>query len=51
MNPGPTRSTLQGIRVAEFGTGAALAYANKLFADFGAAVVKVEPHGGDPGLR
>ena len=42
-------TALGGIRVAEFGTGAALAYAGKLFADFGAAVVKVEPPGGDPG--
>ena len=43
--PGP----LAGIRVAEFGTGSALAYCGKLFADFGADVVKVEPPGGDPG--
>ena len=42
---------LAGIRVAEFGTGAALAYCGKLFADFGAQVVKVEPPGGDPDRR
>ena len=42
------RSALDGIRVAEFGTGPALAYCGKLFADFGADVVKVEPPGGDP---
>ena len=44
-------TALGGIRVAEFGTGAALSYAGKLFADFGASVVKVEPPGGDPGRR
>lgn len=42
---------LQGVRVAEFGTGAALAYCGKLFADLGAEVVKVEPPGGDPARR
>ncbi len=42
---------LWGVRVAEFGTGAALAYCGKLFADLGADVVKVEPPGGDPGRR
>jgi crotonobetainyl-CoA:carnitine CoA-transferase CaiB-like acyl-CoA transferase len=42
-------AALGGIRVAEFGTGAAAAYCGKLFADFGADVVKVEPPGGDPG--
>ena len=39
---------LAAIRVAEVGTGAALAYAGKLFADFGATVLKAEPPGGDP---
>ena len=33
------------------GAGAALAYCGKLFADFGADVVKVEPPGGDPDRR
>jgi crotonobetainyl-CoA:carnitine CoA-transferase CaiB-like acyl-CoA transferase len=42
------QAALSGVRVAEFGTGAALAYCGKLFADFGADVVKVEPPGGDP---
>jgi crotonobetainyl-CoA:carnitine CoA-transferase CaiB-like acyl-CoA transferase len=42
---------LEGVRVAEFGTGAAVAYCGKLFADLGADVVKVEPPGGDPGRR
>ena len=40
---------LSGVRVAEFGVGSALAYCGKLFADFGAVAVKVEPPGGDPG--
>jgi crotonobetainyl-CoA:carnitine CoA-transferase CaiB-like acyl-CoA transferase len=39
---------LAGVRVAEFGTGSALAYCGKLFADFGADVVKIEEPGGDP---
>jgi crotonobetainyl-CoA:carnitine CoA-transferase CaiB-like acyl-CoA transferase len=42
---------LEGVRVAEFGFGAALAYCGKLFADLGADVVKVEQPGGDPGRR
>jgi crotonobetainyl-CoA:carnitine CoA-transferase CaiB-like acyl-CoA transferase len=42
------RMALGGVRVAELGTGAAVAYCGKLFADFGADVVKVEPPGGDP---
>lgn len=33
---------LQGLRVLEVGTGPALAYAGKLFADFGAEVIKAE---------
>ncbi|HZZ86737.1 MAG TPA: CoA transferase, partial [Caulobacteraceae bacterium] len=45
---GGARAALDGVRVAEFGTGRALAYCGKLFADFGADVVKVEPPGGDP---
>ena len=43
----PYTGPLSGVRVAEFGTGPALAYCGKLFADFGARVVKVEPPGGD----
>jgi crotonobetainyl-CoA:carnitine CoA-transferase CaiB-like acyl-CoA transferase len=49
MSEGDTsKAALGGVRVAEFGTGRALAYCGKLFADFGADVVKVEPPGGDP---
>ena len=40
---------LSGTRVIELGTGSALAYCGKLFADFGADVLKLEPPGGDPG--
>ena len=36
-----------GLTVVEFGAGAAIAYAGKLFADMGATVVKIEPPGGD----
>ncbi|ABD06285.1 L-carnitine dehydratase/bile acid-inducible protein F [Rhodopseudomonas palustris HaA2] len=39
---------LSELRVVELGSGDALAYCGKLFADFGAEVVKVEPPGGDP---
>ena len=42
------QAALGGVRVAEFGAGPALDYCGKLFADFGADVVKVEPPGGDP---
>lgn len=38
---------LAGLRVLEIGNGAALAYAGKLFADFGAEVIKVENPDGD----
>jgi crotonobetainyl-CoA:carnitine CoA-transferase CaiB-like acyl-CoA transferase len=43
----PAPLALAGLRVLEAGSGAALAYAGKLFADFGAEVVKLEPRGGD----
>ena len=42
-------TVLSGIRVAELGSGHSLAYCGKLFADFGAEVIKLEPPGGDPG--
>ncbi|HEY2707332.1 MAG TPA: CoA transferase [Caulobacteraceae bacterium] len=47
-DPGAKEGALSGVRVAEFGAGRPLAYCGKLFADFGATVVKVEPPGGDP---
>ena len=37
---------LHGVRVLEVGTGSALAYAGKLFADFGAEVMQVAPPSG-----
>jgi crotonobetainyl-CoA:carnitine CoA-transferase CaiB-like acyl-CoA transferase len=39
---------LRDVRVLDFSTGIAGAYASKLFADAGADVVKVEARGGDP---
>lgn len=39
---------LSSFRVIELGTLPAGAYAARLFADFGAEVIKVEPPGGDP---
>ncbi len=42
-----SRLALQGLRVLEVGTGPALAYAGKLFADFGAEVIKAEAPEGD----
>jgi len=41
-------SPLTGFRVLEVGSGFALAYCGKLFADFGAEVIKAEPPDGDP---
>ncbi|AVA34116.1 crotonobetainyl-CoA:carnitine CoA-transferase CaiB-like acyl-CoA transferase [Cupriavidus metallidurans] len=43
----PAPLALGGLRVLEVGTGPALAYAGKLFADFGAEVIKVERPKGD----
>lgn len=49
MTPAPHPPLpLQHLRVLEAGGGVSLAYAGKLFADFGATVVKLEPPGGDP---
>jgi crotonobetainyl-CoA:carnitine CoA-transferase CaiB-like acyl-CoA transferase len=39
---------LSRFRVLQVGSGIALDYCGKLFADFGADVVKLEPKGGDP---
>lgn len=39
---------LSGYRVLELGSGVALSYCGKLFADFGADVIKLEPSFGDP---
>ncbi|MBY4897185.1 CoA transferase [Cupriavidus sp. AU9028] len=47
----PARLALQGLRVLEAGSGPALAYAGKLFADFGAEVIKVESPEGDAWRR
>ena len=41
----------EGIRVIEIGGGIAADYATKLFADYGAEVIKVEPPQGDPVRR
>ena len=38
---------LSKLRVAEISSGDALGYCGKLFADFGADVIKIEPPGGD----
>jgi crotonobetainyl-CoA:carnitine CoA-transferase CaiB-like acyl-CoA transferase len=42
---------LSGLRVVEIGQLPAAAYCARLFADFGAEVIKLEPPGGDPGRR
>lgn len=42
---------LEGIRVIEVGGGIAASYATKLFADYGAEVIKVEPPQGDSTRR
>ncbi|WER48148.1 CoA transferase [Cupriavidus sp. WKF15] len=46
-DPDPAQLALGGLRVLEIGTGPALAYAGKLFSDFGAEVIKVEDPAGD----
>lgn len=45
--PDAAQLALNGLRVLEVGTGPALAYAGKLFSDFGAEVIKVESPAGD----
>lgn len=47
-DPELSKLALRGIRVLEVGEGPALAYAGKLFADFGAEVIKIESADGDP---
>jgi crotonobetainyl-CoA:carnitine CoA-transferase CaiB-like acyl-CoA transferase len=42
---------LSELRVVEIGSGDALGYCGKLFSDFGADVIKVEPPGGDPARK
>ena len=39
---------LSHLRIVEIGSAAATSYCARLFADFGAAVQKIEPSGGDP---
>ena len=39
---------LSDLRVVEIGSGDQLDYCGKLFSDFGAEVIKIEPPGGDP---
>jgi crotonobetainyl-CoA:carnitine CoA-transferase CaiB-like acyl-CoA transferase len=39
---------LSRFRILQIGSGVALDYCGKLFADFGADVIKLEPPGGDP---
>ena len=46
-----TELPLSHLRVVEIGSGDALCYCGKLFADFGADVIKVERPGGDPDRR
>lgn len=44
-----TTKPLQGVRVLELGTLVAAPFAGKIFAEFGAEVIKVEtPEKGDP---
>lgn len=48
MNENAAIMPLAGLRVLEIGSDAGLEYCGKLFADFGADVIKTEPQGGDP---
>ena len=47
MHTSESRLAFSGLRVLEIGCGAAVAYAGKLFADFGAEVIKLEDADGD----
>ena len=47
----PALPVLKGVRIIELGGEIAAAYCTKLFADFGAEVIKVEPPDGDPFRR
>src|ERR1041384_7726871 len=42
---------LSELRVVEIGSGDALGFCGKLFSDFGAEVVKIEPPDGDPARK
>lgn len=44
----PTMGVLSHLRVVEIGSSAATSYCARMFADFGADVLKVEPPQGDP---
>ena len=44
----PPTMPLSAFRVLQIGSGIALDYCGRLFADFGADVIKAEPSGGDP---
>jgi crotonobetainyl-CoA:carnitine CoA-transferase CaiB-like acyl-CoA transferase len=46
--PSTTTRPFNDLRVVEIAGSVAGAYAGKLFADFGATVLKIEPPGGDP---
>lgn len=46
-----TSAPLHGLRIIETGSLPAAAYCARLFADFGAEVLKLEPSGGDPGRQ
>jgi len=43
-----TRQLFEGIKVLELGTMVGVPYSGKIFADYGADVLKVEPLEGDP---
>src|SRR5215469_15278848 len=48
---GSSALPLHGLRVLEMGVLPAASYCARMFADFGADVLKVEAAGGDPGRR
>ena len=49
--PPESHSTLEDLRVLDLSDGVAGGYCGKLFADYGADVIKVEPPSGDPTRR
>ncbi|HOM15212.1 MAG TPA: CoA transferase, partial [Rubrivivax sp.] len=47
----PRSGALAGLRVIDFGQGVSAPHCARLFADFGAEVIKVEPPQGDAARR
>lgn len=51
LNQSGSRAALAGLRVLDFGQGVSAPHCARLFADFGAEVIKIEPPTGDAARR